>query len=65
MSTFDAAREAALKLALQHHAVDSSNATSVVETARVFLDFLNADTDSDRAFREKIERLAETQRPLD
>lgn len=65
MSDFDYAREAALKLALQHHVNMADTAEDVVKTANTFLDFLTVRTVSDREFREGIKHLAESARPLD
>jgi len=65
MSDFDAAREAALRLALQHHMNGAEQATTVVDTARVFLEFLNPKTESDKRFIESVTPLLDTPRPLD
>lgn len=65
MADFDYAREAALKLALQHHGATNDTAQDVVATAHTFLEFLTAQTESDKAFRAKIDQLAQAARPLD
>jgi len=54
MQDFDAARERALELALQHHMNGQAEAKAVVETAQVFLDFLKRETEADRAFLARL-----------
>lgn len=58
MQDFDAARERALELALKHHTNGQAEAAEVVETAQVFLNFLNRQTEADKTF---LARLAVTQ----
>jgi hypothetical protein len=54
MQDFDAARERALELALNHHANGALGADEVVQTAQVFLDFLIRETEADKTFRARL-----------